>query len=48
MTFNLTFLDMDDWTLLTTKIIDLWWHRLEDDPFVSHMGQWLGFYIEGA
>lgn len=44
--FNLIVLDIDDWTLLTTKIINLWKHRLQDDPFITHPGQWVGFYIE--
>ena len=44
--FNLIVLDTDDWTLLTSKIINLWKHRLEDDSFVTHLEQWVGFYIE--
>lgn len=34
-------LDTDDWTLLTTKIMDLWRHRLADNQFVIHLGQWI-------
>jgi hypothetical protein len=44
--FNLIVLDTDDWTLLTSKIINLWKHRLEDDSFVTRLQQWVGFYIE--
>ena len=37
--FKLTMLDSEDRTLLTTKIMDPWRHRLEDDVSVTHPRQ---------
>lgn len=34
--------------MLTSKIIDKWRHFLEDDPKVTHLGQWVGLYCDGA
>lgn len=46
--FNLTMPDTDDWIILIFKIMGLRRQILKDDPFLTHHGQWVGFYIEGA
>lgn len=38
---NSIVLDTDDWTLVTTKIMDLWRHRLAYNQFAIHPGQWV-------
>lgn len=46
--FNLTVTNIESWALLTSKIINQWRHLLEDDPLITHPGQWVGLYNEGV
>lgn len=38
----------DDWISLTSKIINKWTHLLEKDPKTTCIGQWIGFFCNGA
>lgn len=48
LTSCLTLADSDDWILLTSRIMHLWRHDLEDEPSVSYLDKWVGLYFEGA
>lgn len=37
--FNLTPMEIRDWTELAGKIVEQWRHKLEDDSHTTHPGQ---------
>ena len=40
-------MDAEDWATFTSKIIDQWWHLLEDNTNITHPCQWVGLYSNG-
>ena len=36
---------LGEWTLITSKLSDKWWHLLDEDTDSIHPGQWIGLYV---